>query len=149
MTVAYSPWRALGAMPHLTLLVTRLPAGRGWWLPDLESVVLDDRLTQAERRSVLQHELEHHLAGDVCCDVGPDGPRQSRRQEERADRRAAARLVTLEALADAIVAGALGDDDVAERLHVDTRTVRARVRALTPPERDYIERRLAARDGAA
>jgi Zn-dependent peptidase ImmA (M78 family) len=147
--VTYSPWQAVGEHPHIEVVVTRLPAGRGWWLPDVQGIALDDRLDQAERRSVLEHELQHALAGDTCCrDVGPDGRRLHSRQERRADQRAAARLISLDALADALV-WCLGPDEVAEHLHVDERTVRARLRHLTDEERRYIEQRLRARDGAA
>ena len=145
--MTYSPWRTLAALPHLTLGVMRLPRGRGWWLPVDQAIVLDDRLNQAERRSVLEHELQHALAGDTRCD-GPDGPRQERRQERRADDRAARRLIDVDALADALV-WCLGPDELAEHLHVDSRTALTRIRGLDDTEKDYIERRLAARDGAA
>jgi hypothetical protein len=65
-----------------------------------------------------------------------------------ADARAARRLVSLDELADALV-WSLGYDELAEHLHVDERTVRARTRALTDDEKDYIERRIAARGDAA
>lgn len=146
--MTYDPYRTLAAMADVTFTVLRLPAGQAWWLPDVRGIVLDDRLTQAERRSALEHELQHVQAGDTCCQVGPDGDRQSRRQEARTDERASRRLVTLDELADALC-WCLGPDEVAEHLHVDQRTVRARIRGLTEPEKDYIERRIAAREGAA
>jgi len=146
--VTYSPFRTLAGMPDLTLLVARLPAGRAWWLPDVRGIVLDDRLSQAERRSALEHELQHVEAGDVCCRVGPDGGRQTRRQERRADDRAAQRLITIDELADAL-AWCLGVDELAEHLHVDERTVRARIRTLTDDEKADIDQRLQAREDAA
>lgn len=146
--MTYNPWQTLAGQPHIELLVTRLPAGRAWWLPDVQGIVLDDRLGQAERRSALAHELAHVEAGDTCCDVGPDGPRLARRQERRTDDRAARRLITLDELADALV-WCLGPDELAEHLHVDERTVRARIRSLTDDEKGSIERRLAAREGTA
>lgn len=135
-------------MPHIEVVVTRLPAGRAWWLPDVEGIALDDRLTQAERRSALEHELQHVEAGDTCCQIGPDGGRQSRRQEHRADHRAASRLIDLDDLATAL-AWALDPGEVAHELHVDAATVRARIRGLSPAEKDYIERRIGANEGAA
>lgn len=146
--MTYSPFRTLAGMRDVTLLITRLPAGQAWWLPDVRGIVLDDRLDQAGRRSALEHELQHVHAGDTCCNVGPDGGRQSRRQEGRADARAARSLITLDALADALV-WCLGPDEVAEHLHVDKRTVRARIRGLTESEKAYIESRIAANEGAA
>lgn len=144
----YSPWETLRDLPHLTLAIVRLPAGRAWWLPDVEGIALDDRLNQAQRRSALEHELQHVEAGDTCCQIGPDGGRQSRRQERRADDRAARRLIDLDALADAL-AWALDPAEVAAELHVDASTVRARVRNLTAVEKDYIEGRIASNEGAA
>jgi hypothetical protein len=146
--VTYNPWQTLADQPNIELLVARLPAGRAWWMPDVQGIVLDDRLSQAERRSALEHELQHVAAGDVCCRVGPDGDRLSRRQEHRTDARAARQLISLDDFADAFL-WCLGFDEVAEHLHVDERTVRARIKALTPAEKDYIERRIAAREGAA
>lgn len=146
--MTYDPWQTLAARPDISMAVTRLPAGQAWWLPDLRGIVLDDRLNQAERRSALEHELQHAEAGDVCCNVGPDGGRQTRRQERRTDARAAGRLISLEALADALT-WCLGVDELAEHLHVDARTVRARIRSLTPGEKTFIERRIAAKGDAA
>jgi hypothetical protein len=147
--VTYDPWQTLTDLPHIELVVTRLPAGQGWWLPDVQGIALDDRLGQAERRAVLEHELQHAAAGDVCCrGLGPDGDRQARRQERRADERAARRLITLDELADALT-WCLGYDELADHLHCDERTVRARIRSLTDVEKAYIERRIAAKGDAA
>jgi hypothetical protein len=147
--VTYDPWATLRGLPHITLAVTRLPAGEAWWLPEDQAIVLDDRLGQAERRCALEHELQHAASGDRCIHgAGPDAGRQHRRRERHTDERAARRLITLDELADALV-WCLGPDELAEHLHVDERTVRARVRALSDEEKTYIERRIAAREGAA
>lgn len=145
--MTYNPWRTLARLPHVTLGITRLPAGRGWWLPSEQAIVLDDRLGQAERRSVLEHELQHAIAGDERCD-GPDGPRLELRQERRADDRAARALIDLHVLADTL-AWALGPEEVAEALHVTEHMVRVRVRGLTDQEKQHIDSRLRAREGAA
>ena len=146
--MTYDPWQTLAAQPDIELVVTRLPAGRAWWLPDVQGIALDDRLSQAERRAALEHELQHVAAGDTCCRVGPDGDRLSRRQERRTDDRAAQRLITVDELADAL-AWCLGYDELAECLHVDERTVRARIRTLTETEKDYIAARIRARGDVA
>lgn len=146
--MTYDPWKTLLDHPDITMAVTRLPAGSAWWLPEERGIVLDDRLSQAERRCALEHELQHALDGDQRCDHGPDGGRLTRRRERRVDARAAQRLITLEQLAEAVT-WCLGYDELAEHLHVDERTVRARIRGLTDQEKDYIERRIAAREGAA
>jgi Zn-dependent peptidase ImmA (M78 family) len=145
--VTYNPWSTLRALPHIELVITRLPKGQGWWLPADEAIVLDDRLGQAERRSVLEHELQHAAAGDQRC-CGPDGGRQERRQERRADDLAARQLVSLDALAEALT-WALCADEVAEALHVTVHVVRVRLHGLTQEEKDYIDGRVAAREGAA
>ena len=135
--------------PEIVMAVTRLPAGRAWWLPQDQAIVLDDRLTQAERRSALEHELQHVLAGDEHCDPTLcDGSRMARRQERAADRRAAVRLITLDELADALL-WCLGYDELAEHLHVDQRTVRARIRNLTDDDKRYIDWRMSAKEESA
>ena len=147
--MSYSPWHHVGTMPDVEVWAGDvLEHADAYWEPDERVILLDARLSQAGKRSRLAHELAHIEAGDICCRVGPDGERQAQRQEERTDRRAAARLITLDDLADALL-WCLGVDELAEHLHVDQRTVRARIRSLTPPEKDYIERRIAAREGAA
>lgn len=146
--MTYSPWRHVRQMPGVVVAMDDLEHAQAYWEPDHQVILLDRRLNQAERRSCLAHELQHIEAGDTCCDVGPDGARQSRRQETRADGGAARQLITLDALADALL-WCLGPDEVAEHLHVDERTVRARIRGLTDDEKTYIESRIAARDGAA
>jgi hypothetical protein len=54
----------------------------------------------------------------------------------------------LDDFADA-VAWCPGYDELAEHLHVDERAARTRIVGLTAEEKDHIERRLAAREGAA
>lgn len=146
--MSYSPWAHVGTMPDVEVWTgDRLTYAEAYWVPEQRVILLDAGLGQAARRSCLAHEVAHIEAGDVCCDIGPDGGRQSRRQEVRADDRASKRLITLEELADALL-WCLGVDELAEYLHVDTRTVRARVRSLTSAEKEDIESRIAAREGA-
>lgn len=147
---SHDPWGALrDNHPDVTMAVTRLPAGQAWWLPEDRAIVLDDRLTQAERRSALAHELEHLVAGDTHCDPKlHGGARIGRRREKAADHSAAKRLITLDELADALV-WSLDYAEVAEHLHVDQRTVRARIKGLTQDEKNYIERRIAAKGEVA
>jgi Zn-dependent peptidase ImmA (M78 family) len=135
-------------LPHLTLLVTRLPKGTSWWLPADDAIVLDDRLDRVERRCALEHELQHMLAGDCRLSGSPDAARLTARRESETDQRAACQLISLQALTDALV-WALGFDEVAEALDVDVRTARARVLALTDDEKRQIEEAIARRDDAA
>jgi hypothetical protein len=139
--VTYSPWETLRRLPHLTLVVTRLPRGQAWWLPAEDAIVLDDRLDQVSRRCALEHELQHAMAGDVAMCSGPDAKRLTIRQEVVASGRAARQLLELDDLAEAL-AWALDYGEVAEALNVTRAVVRARVRSLTPAEKAYIEHRL-------
>lgn len=98
---------------------------------------MDRRLTQAERRSVLAHELEHVERGPF--------PRWMTPREEAAVSAAAARkLIRLHDLGEAL-AWADHPAEVAEELWVDIPTVRARLAGLTRDERHYLARRLAHR----
>jgi Zn-dependent peptidase ImmA (M78 family) len=147
--MTYSPWRHVGGMPDVEVWSGySLDHADAYWCPDERVILLDRRLTQAERRWHLAHELAHIDRGDECCAHGPDADRLGRRQERSADQLAACRLITVDALADALC-WCVDIDELAEDLHVDEQTVQARIDALTPEEKDYIERRIAARDGAA
>lgn len=147
MTI-YNPWAHVQGFPDVLVVLDELEHAEAYWEPDERVILIDRRLSQAERRCRLAHELAHLEAGDEHCCHGPDSGRLAARQELRADAAASARLIDLDALADALT-WALDPQEVAEALHVDVRTVRARVRHLTADEKSYIERRLAARDGAA
>lgn len=144
----YNPWAHVGRMHDVLVVLDDLEHAEAYWEPDERVILIDRRLSQVERRCRLAHELAHVEAGDEHCAVGPDGVRLAARQEIRADAAAAFRLIDLNALADAL-SWALDPAEVAEALHVDARTVRARVRHLTAHEKAYIEQRLRARDGAA
>jgi Zn-dependent peptidase ImmA (M78 family) len=148
VTADYNPWSHVGRFTDVLVVLDELEHADAYWEPDERVILIDRRLSQAERRCRLAHELAHLEAGDEHCADGPDGERLAARQELRADAAAAERLIDLDALADAL-AWALDPQEVAEALHVDTRTVRARVRNLTEHEKSYIERRVAAREGAA
>jgi len=143
--MSYNPWRVLRAHPHWSYGVAGLPTGeRGRWYDGHRVAVLDARLTQAGRRSTLAHEIVHAEMGDVCCRAdGPDGPRIARRREAVADSTAARRLITPDALADALL-WSQDEYELADELWVDVNTVRTRLAGLTPAEKDYIDGRLAA-----
>lgn len=106
-------------------------------------ILLDATSSGAQRRSALAHALAHLDLGHV-----PGAGRMERRDEHAADTLAAQRLIPLHHLAD-VLTWALGADEVAHELHVTERIVRARVRALTPGEKEYISRRVALRGEVA
>lgn len=135
---AYNPWADLGSRPHICCdsHTVELPAGAGWWLPDVMGIVLDRRLSRVERRCALAHELQHVDRGDVqVFTVGPDGPRLARRQERRADREAARRLVEVQALAAAMRAHPDNPAAVAEELDVTVDVLLCRLETLGLEER--------------
>lgn len=103
-------------------------------------ITLDLRLSQAERRCTIAHELEHVERGPMPAD-----PILAAREEEAIDRAVARRLVTIRALGDAL-AWARTRDEAAEELWVDVATLEARLRSLHPAERAYLNRRLSGLD---
>lgn len=144
----YDPWQHVGRHPDVLVAFDQLEHAQAYWEPEERVILIDSRLGQVARRCALAHELAHVDLGDEGCGTGPDAERLERRQERQADSLAAHRLITLDDLAEALV-WALDYHEVAEYLHVDRTTVRTRIQALTPTERDYIEQRIERRNGAA
>lgn len=148
----YNPWADLGSRPHICCdsRTVELPAGTGWWLPDVMGIVLDRRLTRVERRCALAHELRHVDNGDVqIFPIGPDGPRLAKRQETRADREAARRLVSVNALAAAMRTHPNDPAAVAHELDVTVDVLRCRLDHLADAERGWLEEELGRHDHAA
>ncbi len=139
--MTYNPWSDAAGHPNLLVASLRLPDGHSWWLPADDAIVLDDRLGQAGRRSALAHELIHRERGDEHCE---DRTLDARR-ERRVTTEAARRLVTLDALADALL-WSLQEDELADELWIDVETAQARLASLSPGEKDYIEARLDAQN---
>lgn len=99
-------------------------------------VVIDDRLTSAETRSALAHEVEHVRRGPV-----PDEPVLAAREESLVERAAACRLIDLEPLGEAL-AWAHSYAECADELHVDEALLRCRLEHLHGCERAYLRGRL-------
>jgi hypothetical protein len=146
--VTYSPWRHVEKLADVLVRRVRLEHAEAYWDPGERVILLDDRLLQHESRSHLAHELAHLERGDECLLHGPDADRLEARQERAADEHAAEKLISLDALADAL-AWALGPEEVAHELHVTTWAVTARLRSLTAEQKHYIERRIAAKGEVA
>lgn len=138
VTETYHPWRTLRYMPHIDVQWVRLPDGL-LALCDGETIWMDHRQGQAQRRSSVAHEIEHLHAGDVGCQ-----PTAVERQVEEA---AARKLVPLVALAEAIV-WAMSEEELALDLWVDLDIVRTRLATLTKDEQAYIDDVIARREGA-
>lgn len=146
----YDPWHDLRSRPHLTLAVSRLPVGDAMYFHDVPGIVLDDRLTQIERRCVIAHELAHLDLGHVeqAAGCGAGTSRIARRMECDADLLAARRLLPVERLA-AVAKCHQDRFTTAEHLCVTEHLLQVRLDHLHPSERGAINRAVAAREGAA
>lgn len=128
------PYAVLASMPHLTLEVRRLPDDEmGRWVPQRQTILLDDRLDQAERRCTLVHEIVHHLSGDHDL----SNPAYTEFQERMCRERTARLLITLTALADAMLWSDHASE-IAEQLWVDEATLWDRMETLTTEEQQYL-----------
>lgn len=134
----YHPWRDLRGRGAVALRWSSLPSPLRA-VTDGACVWMHDRLSQAERRSVLTHELVHLDAGDETC--------QPEAVERAVDQEAARRLVALDALVDALL-WSQDETEMAEELWVDVPTLVARIEGLTEAERDHVEAALARREEA-
>lgn len=124
------PFAVLKQHPDLSLCVTRLPDGeRGRWYPDLHVIVLDDRLTQAERRVTLLHELVHRMRGDTHID---DDLMLNRR--ERSCHHTVAQMLIPFATLRAAMSYGREPHELAEELWVDVETLQARIMGLSAVE---------------
>ncbi len=132
----FHPWRQFRSLTAWTLLWTPPASGaRAECHWPTQTVTIHPDLLQAERRSVIAHELEHIERGPF--------PRWARAREEAAVNAASARkLIGIHALAEAL-AWSLDPHEVADELWVDVPTLEARLEHLHPSERHYLRRRLA------
>ena len=115
----------VAAQMGLRVVSTRLPDGYGG-MTDGRTIWLDDRLTTAERRSNLAHEILH-------CQAGHTG-HQPPHVEMQIRKATAAWLIPLEDLRRAAQwTGSV--DELAEELHVTRRVVIDRLEMLTYDQR--------------
>lgn len=132
----FHPWRAFGGKKSWTLHWRVPPSGaRAECHWPTQTIIMRPDLLQAERRSVLAHELEH-------IERGPFPGWAREREEEAVNAAAARRLIGIRALGEAL-AWSLDPHEVADELWVDVPTLQARLRHLHPSERHYLRRRLA------
>ncbi|UQE73878.1 hypothetical protein MYK68_14175 [Gordonia sp. PP30] len=131
--ILWHPWRWLrDRYPDVVVLHTPLPAGRMGRLSGME-ILLDHRLTQAERRCTLTHELVHIERR------GAEHPSPAV-EESLVEQETARRLITLGQLVDAF--RWLRHPDLpalAEHLWVDQQTALTRMQHLDPLEVAEIE----------
>lgn len=133
----HDPWREFSTFTDWALEWARLPTDL-LGLTDFRTrtIMLDDRLLQAERRCTLAHELEHVRRGPVSTD-----PVLAAREEAAIDRTVARKLISIGDLADAL-AWTSGLSEAAQELWVDEDTLSARLRHLRPTEVTHLRRRL-------
>jgi Zn-dependent peptidase ImmA (M78 family) len=139
----YSPWADLESRAHLTFGVTRLPWGEAWWMRDIQSITLDDRLQRLRRDWRLAHELVHDdFNDDSCALVGPDGKRLARRIETRCDRVAAERLIHFDDLYEALRRHPFDPAMVATHLDRDVDALKVRLKNMSREDKELMEKRL-------
>jgi Zn-dependent peptidase ImmA (M78 family) len=134
-------------IPSLTITTALLPDGvKAYYYPDIDTIVLDEQLSNAEKRCALMHELVHRAVQD-------DGDLPSHFdlvQERRCRTLTAQALIDIFDLGDALQ---WSDDlhEIAEHLVVDLDTLNDRLdpRNLTPDEAGYLRLVRARREGAA
>ena len=129
--MAYDPW---GEVPAgWSVDFAAMPA-RGMCRWSRRSILLDIRLSRAEERCTLTHELVHAERGEF--------PRWATTREEAAvNAEAARRLIPLDALGEAL-AWSLHPAVAAEELDVDPSTLEALLRDLAAAEVEALRRRL-------
>lgn len=133
----HHPWRQLRHLAEWTLLWGALPDGvLGLTCWRSRTITLIPGLSQAQRRSVLAHELQHATSGPAHPD-----PVLVARDELWADKESARKLISIRDLGEAM-AWSTDLHEIADELWVDTATVRCRLQHLHPAERAYLRRRL-------
>lgn len=132
----FHPWRAIRERADLVVRWERLDGLLGSWCERTRVMTLHPDMNQAERRCTATHELIHAERGDTECDP-------SVHQE------AARRLITIEALGEALAFYGGDMHQVAEELWVDEDTLAVRLRHLHPSERGCLRRRLSMKENTA
>lgn len=128
------PWRDLRALPEITLL-WHDGGKRGYYNFNTQTISLRRGMTQAQRRSTLQHELHHHYRGRYLRSI-------LQREEQACELAAARDLIDVRKLGEAL-AWSTDARVVAEELWVDIDLLRIRMAHLHPSERAYLRERLA------
>lgn len=133
----WHPWRHAGEnYPHVTISCRHELPERIWGMQLGARIWLCKRLNQVRRRCTLTHELIHLERGPV-----PTDPVGRAREERIVDELAARRLITLDALTDAL-AWSRDPAELADHLWVDQPTLRARMSTLDPLEVAQLEHHL-------
>lgn len=133
----HHPWRRLrDDYPDWAVVWCELDGQLAYVDWDVKAIYMDRRLTQAERRSTVCHELFHLDRGPA-----PDDPVLVAREELAVERLAARALIPLRPLGEALAWSRFAPV-VADVLWVDEQLLDARLDHLHPSERAYLHRRL-------
>jgi Zn-dependent peptidase ImmA (M78 family) len=134
-------------IPSLTITTARLPDGvKAYYFPEIDTIVLDERLSNAEKRCALMHELVHRAMRDDCG--LPD--HLDTTQERRCREHTARLLIDIFDLGD-VLRWTDSVAEMAEHLVVDEEIVTDRLdpRCLTDDEAAYLRLVRARNEGAA
>lgn len=135
--MGWNPWRHIGdSYPHIIVDTSRELPERVWGLQAGHNIWLCRRLNQVRRRCTLTHEIVHLERGPVPAD-----PVGLAREERVVSQVAARRLISIDALADAL-SWTRDPHQLADTLWVDLPTLNARMAALDPLEVAELEHRL-------
>ena len=131
------PWRALRDLDHVRVGWQPLTGRRRAMTDGVQRIWMDTRLTQAERRTALAHELVHIEHGHEGC--------QDARTEVWVHQEAARWLIPLESLVDALL-WARNEGEIADELWVTPDLVAARFDGLAAAEQDEISAAIARKE---
>ena len=118
----YSPWNEADDL-GLHVRYAPLTDSWSWWIPSRRLIVLAERMTEAEARCALSHEVQHADNGDT----EPSDYREAIRQEVRADEAAARKLIPVVDLHD-ILKWTTDPVEAAHELNVTEHMMRVRFR---------------------
>lgn len=135
--IKYHPWRELDALPGVRVVIEEIDDCWGYYDEWDNTIHLDSRLSQAERRCTLAHELIHAQHADI----GNLNDWHHNKRERSTCLSAARKLVPIDALADVLV-WTTDEFEVAEVLWVDVDTIRTRLTNLTQDETALITDRI-------
>lgn len=137
--MTFHPWRKLRELAHIRLEWQNVDDEMGCADTSTDTVTITTGMTQAERRSTLTHELIHLERGSAV------GDRHRLIEERHVQRESARRLITLDALIDAL-RWSHDEHELADELWTDVDTVRTRLANLSAAERRFIDAELDRRE---
>lgn len=133
----YDPGHDLATRyPHYTVQRGAIAPALAATVPERCLIVIEESLDRAEWDGCLAHEIVH-LDDDDRCIAGATWLDQKR--ERAVDLKAARRLISLDALAGALL-WAREPSEIAAELGVDTYSVWVRLNRLTDGEREFVQR---------